>query len=213
MKNTLESIVLLLKDGKINDAYSLARKYHDLIIINIYEILYFEEKFNNKSNTIDEINNWLHGKNKLPSYKTMNNYIIKSKKLRNINTLLFNNTKKYTEIRQRLNDHTHYNHFLHMIFNNKYQFDFKNNRIDLINQFSLDIQDIFIKHFCWLFTLKDHYMMADDYIDYLEMNQQPPKDSQYWVRSYIQNIYNDVVKIYRNDLAIELKNSTCMKLI
>lgn len=211
MKNILNSINLLLKDGKINDAYSLTRKYHDIIIINIYEILYLEDNKDNKNFIVEEINNWLHGKSKLPEYKIMNQYIRNSTKLKNMNNLLFK-TKQYKELRQRLNDHTHYNYFQHMIFNDKYQFDFENNRINLLNQLSLDIQNIFIKHFCWLFTVKDHYMMSDDHIDYLEMNQTPPENSQYWVRTYIQEIFNDTIKPYREDLANELKNSTCMEL-
>lgn len=211
MKNILNSINLLLKDGKINDAYSLTRKYHDIIIINIYEILYLEDNQNNKNFIVEEINNWLHGKNKLPEYKIMNQYIRNSSKLKDMNNLLFK-TKQYKELRQRLNDHTHYNYFQHMIFNDKYHIDFENNRINLLNQLSLDIQNIFIKHFCWLFTVKDNYMMSDEYMDYLEMNQTPPKNSQYLVRNYIQEIFNDTIKPNREDLANELKNSTCMKL-
>jgi len=94
-----------------------------------------------------------------------------------------------------------------MIFNDKYKykFDFENNRINLLNQLSKDIQNIFIKHFCWLFTAKDHYMMADDYVNYLEMSQTPTENYRYWVRPYIQNIFNDIIKLNREDLANELK--------
>ena len=211
MKNILNSIELLLKYGKINDAYSLTRKYHDMVIINIYEILYLENKRDEGKLIVEEINNWLHGKNKLPEYRTMNQYIRNSPKLKNINNLLFK-TKQYKELRQRLNDHTHYNNFLYILFNDKYQFDFENNRINLLNQLFLDIQNIFIKHFCWLFTLKDHYMMSSDYVDYLDMGRTPPDNSQYWVSPYIQEIFNNTIKPNREDLAHELKNSTCMKL-
>jgi len=208
---TLQSIVLLLEDGKINDAYSIARKYHDIVVINIYEILYLEDKKREEIFIVEKINNWLYGKSKLPDYRTMIQYIRNHNELLKINRLLFKTTD-YKDLRQRLNDHTHYNYFQYMILNDKYKFDFDNNRIKLLNQLSKDLKNIFIQHFCWLYTIKDYYMMVDNYIDYLEMNQKPPKNSQYWVRPYIQDIFNDIIKPNREDLANELKNSTCMKL-
>jgi len=57
IKNTLQSIKLILADGKINDAYALTRKYHDSVTINIYAILYLQNNWNLENMVVEKINN------------------------------------------------------------------------------------------------------------------------------------------------------------
>src|SRR5690554_5932141 len=45
MQGTLESICMILKSGRINDAYALLRKFHDSSIINTYCSAYLKEHF------------------------------------------------------------------------------------------------------------------------------------------------------------------------
>src|SRR6266700_2227816 len=45
IQGTVESIRDTLKQGRINDAYALMRKYHDSAIINVYANLYLEDNF------------------------------------------------------------------------------------------------------------------------------------------------------------------------
>jgi len=210
VKGTIESIKTLLINGRLNDAYSLTRKYHDSVIINIYADLYLEDNFSIENMVVQQINNWLHGKEKLPTYKIMNNYLSNHQKLQSINKLLLHE-HHYSHLRQRLNDHTHYNFFQYMMFNDNEIYNPK--RIETLGQMSNDIRDIFIKHFIWLFTIKDHYMMSSDYRDYLDCGETPPEGSQYDVANFIQEVFENIIKIYREDLAIELKNSTCMNLL
>lgn len=211
IKGTLDSIQLLLEKGKINDAFSLARRYHDSVIINIYTLLYLDANQNLDNFIVEKINNWVNNKEKLPEYKDMNNYIRRSQRLTNINNLLFS-TKDYTNMRQRLNNHTHYNSFSYMFYNDDQMFDVYNNRIKFLDQLSIDLRNIFIQHFVWLFSIKDNYMMSSDYIDYLDMNMTPPENSQYWVAPWIQEVFDDIIKEHRLDLAEELKQSTFMEL-
>lgn len=211
IKGTLDSIQILIEKGKINDSFSLARRYHDNVVINTYALLYLEANQNLENFIVEKINKWVNNKEKLPEYKVMNSYIRNSKKLENINNLLFS-TKYYTNMRQRLNNHTHYNFFQYMFYNDNQMFDVYNNRIKFLEQLSIDLRNIFIKHFVWLFSIKDNYMMSSDYIDYLDMNMTPPENSQYWVASLIQEIFDEIVKKHRPDLADELKKSTFMEL-
>ncbi len=46
MKGTIESINLVLKNGKLNDAYALLRKYYDSVMINAYTNLYINPTLN-----------------------------------------------------------------------------------------------------------------------------------------------------------------------
>lgn len=212
IKGTLDSIKLLLGKGKINDAFSLTRRYHDNVIINIYILLYLEDNQSLKNFIVEKINNWVSSKDKLPEYKEMNSYIRNSQQLKKINALLFETSVYYKKMRQRLNDHTHYNSFQYMFYNDDQILDVYNNRLKYLDQLSMDIRNIFIQHFVWLFSIKQNYMMSSDYIDYLDMNMEPPENSQYWVAPFIQEIFDDVIKKYRIDLAEELKKTISMEL-
>lgn len=88
IQGTLESIKDILIKGRINDAYALLRKYYDSAIINIYTNLYLDDNFSIENFVVNKINDWLHGKDQLPEYRVMSDYIRKSEKLAKINELL-----------------------------------------------------------------------------------------------------------------------------
>ncbi len=210
IQGTLESIRDILIQGHINDSYALLRKYYDSTIINIYTNLYLSDKFNYESFIVNKIDNWVHGKDKLPEYRVMSQYIRKSDKLSKINELLYKDTT-YKSIRDRCNDHTHYNFFQNMLYNDdeiylKY-------RLESLNIFSKDLDNILVMHFSYLFYLNDHYMMSSDYIDSLECGITPEEGSQYYVAPFVQKIFNDVIKKNRSDLAKIIKSNTSMKLV
>ena len=89
IKGTLESIQQILKNGRINDAYALLRKYHDSAIINIYSNLYLDDHVSIEHFIVDKVNNWLKGEDKLPEYRVMSSYIRNSEKVSVINDLLY----------------------------------------------------------------------------------------------------------------------------
>jgi len=72
IQGTIESTNATLKIGRINDAFSLLRKYYDSIVINVYSNLYLKDKF---SLVVEKINHWLKGRAKLPEYKIMSQYL------------------------------------------------------------------------------------------------------------------------------------------
>jgi hypothetical protein len=209
IQGTIESIRLILKDGKINDAYALTRKYHDSVVINIYECLYLKKHCSIDNFIVKKINDWLHGKAPLPRYRQMKKLITESPELYKINELL-DLENYYKEIRERCNDHTHYNFFSYMMMNDN-QVHIEKKSI-IMNDMSKDIRDIFIKHFVLLFTINGHYMTSSDYIDSLECGLEPEEGSQYFVAPFIQNCFDNIIKKHRNDLAVELKSSTFMDL-
>lgn len=209
IKGTLESILLILKNGRINDAYALLRKYFDSAIINIYSNLYLEDHASIENFIVDKINNWLKGIEQLPTYGVMLDYIFKSEKVSSINQL-FNQNDRYKKIRDRCNDHTHFNFFYNMLLNDNEIY--LENRVKVLNVFSVDIKDILILHLAYLFYFKDHYMSSSDYMDALECGLEPELDSQYWVAPFIQSFFNEIITKKRPDIAETIKQNTCMKL-
>jgi hypothetical protein len=211
MQGTLESIRDILIKGRINDSYSLLRKYYDATIINVYSNLYLSDNFSIDNFTVVQIDNWLRGINKLPEYRKMSKYIRDSTKLAPIITLLFAD-EKYKNIRERCNDHTHYNYYHNLLLNDNEIYLANNKRLNSLNRFSADLEDIFIQHLAFLFYLNEHYMMSSDYTDSLELGMEPEEGSQYFVAPFIQDIFNKVIKAKRADIAEEIKRNSSMEL-
>ena len=209
IQGTLESIKNILQNGRINDGYALLRKYYDSTIINVYTNLYLNDNFSLENFVVGKIDNWLKGTDQLPDYRIMSQYIRESTKLKEINDLLYKD-ERYNEIRNRCNDHTHYNFYKNVLLNDNEIY--LKNRVNVLGAFSKDLEQIFILHISYLFYLNNHYMMSSDYVDSLDCGLTPEEDSQYFVAPYVQNIFDAVIKKTRMDLAEVIKNKTSMKL-
>lgn len=209
VQGTLESIKSILQNGRINDSYALLRKYYDSSIINIYSNLYLNDNFSLRNFVVEKIDNWLKGKEQLPEYRVMSQYIRKSKKLKKINELLHKDDR-YKKIRNRCNDHTHYNFYQNVLLNDNEIY--LKNRMNALNVFSNDLEQIFILHLSYLFYLNDHYMMSSDYADSMDLGLTPEEGSQYYVAHFIQKTFDDFIKKNRPDLAGVIKSHTEMKL-
>lgn len=209
IQGTIESIKDILIKGRINDSYALLRKYYDSTIINIYSILFLKNNYSLDNYVVEQIDNWLNGKEKLPEYRIMSNYIRSSKEVSKINELL-NKDDRYKKIRQRCNDHTHYN-FFHNVLLNDNEIHL-NHRLKMLNNYSEDLNNILIMHLSYLFYINEHYMSSSDYMDSFDLGITPEEISQYFVAPFIQNIFNKVIKKNRYDLFEEIKSNTCMML-
>jgi len=209
IRGTLESIKTILENGRINDAYALLRKYHEVVVINAYVMVFLEEDLNVENYFENRINNWLQGKESLPEYRIMMQVIRKYKPLKAINELLYI-TDEYKELRDRCNNNLHYNFFENVLLNDNEIYNVK--RISVLNVLSQDLKAIFILHFIYTFSLAGHYMGSSDHLEYLEMGQTPPDDSQYWVAPFIKETFDSIIKPNRPDLAEELLKSTFMHL-
>lgn len=214
MHGTLESINDVLFKGRINDAYSLMRKYYDATIINLYTNLYLSDNFSINNFIVEKINNWITGEDTIPSFKTMSDYIIKSAKVSEITQIIYSKGafkgSSFEDLRLRCNNHTHYLYYHNLISNDNEVY--LPNRLATLDIFSKDLKDIFILHLSYLFYQNDHYMMSSDYVDSLDCGLKPGEDSQYWVASFIQNIFNNVIKVNRPDIAEIIRGKTAMKL-
>lgn len=209
IKGTIESIHDILIKGRINDAYALLRKYHDSIMINTYASVYLADKFSVENFVVAEIDGWLKGTKQLPEYRIMSHYVRASGKLKPINGLLYTNDNRYKKIRDRCNDHTHYNFYHNLILNdNEVHLD---HRVKTLDLFSNDVENLFILHFAYVFFLNDYYMSSSDYVDYLDAGMTPVEGSQYYVASFVQAMF-DKVKAKRPDIAYMIKDSTMMQL-
>lgn len=209
VQGTLESIKMILKNGRINDAYALVRKYHDSSIINIYSNIYLKDNLNSKNFIVEKINNWVNGKDKLPEYRIMSQYIRKSNKLDQLNKLLYKDDV-YKKIRERCNDHAHYNFYYNALLNDNEIY--LESRIKVLDRISHDLEQLFVLHVSNIFFLNDAYMMSSDFSDYMDMGMTPPDNCQYFVAPFIQEVFDKFVKKNRPDIANLIKEETEMQL-
>lgn len=209
ISGTLESINDILLKGKINDSYALLRKFYDSTMINIYIDLYLNDNFSLENLTVEKIENWRNGTEAMPEYRIISKYIKESEKLKPISDLL-NIENRYKEIRNRCNAHTHYNYFHNLLINDNKIFN--DNRQNLLTIFESDLIHIFIQHFSFIAILNEYYLMSSDYIDSLELGITPEKNSQNWVAPYVQEIFDEYVKIHRNDVAEIIKKNIHLEL-
>lgn len=209
VQGTLASIQAILRDGRINDAYALLRKYYDSAIINIYTGLYLEDHFSIQNFVVEQIDKWMQGKDQLPEFRIMSQYIRESAKLAPITTLLFADDR-YKRLRNRCNDHTHYNFYRNVLLNDK-EISFGGRRRAL-EEFSNDLRDVLILHVSYMFFASGHYMMSSDYLDCLECGMTPEPDSQYWVAPFVQEIFDQTLKRFRPEIAATIKQHSSMHL-
>lgn len=209
IRSTLDSMKLVLSNGSINDGYSLLRKYYDVTIINVYTNVYLSDHLGINNFIVERIDNWRKGTEKLPTFREMSQYIKNSDKLRSITELL-SKDKLYKEIRKRCNDHTHYNYYNDILLNDKKLY--LPHRVKALDVFLNDLTAVFVQHFAYLFYLNNHYMVASDYIDSLDLGLEPHEDSQYWVAPFIQVAFDRWIKTNRADIAEEIKSKTDMHL-
>lgn len=215
MAGTLRSTRDVIRAGRINDGYALLRRFYDCAIINTYSNLYLKDHFSTVAPTpesliVRHVNDWLHGKQRLPEYRVISNYVRTSARLAEINRLLYRDVR-YKSIRDRCNDHMHYNFFNHVMLNNGEVYLAQ--RVSVIDQVMRDLRDIFALHLAYIFTVNDHYMMSSDHMDYLECGQTPPDGSQYWVAPYVQKVFDSFLSADRPDLSEAVKAGTKMQLV
>lgn len=207
IKCTIESIALVLKDGKVNDAYALLRKYHDAVIINAYTNLYLQENIGRDGYYIEEINNWLNGCKSLPRIHKMDKYLFSSDNISDLSKLL-SLDNRYELIRDRCNDNMHYNSFSLLVMNEGKVY--MKERMKILSQLQQDMKEIFSLNISYIFMINAHYMGSSDYIDHLECGMEPPYESQYWVSEFIQESIDTVLKSARHDIYELLKEKTSM---
>ena len=151
IQETLYSINDILTKGRINDSYALLRKYCDSTYINIYTNLYISDHISSGNFSAEKIDNWRKGTDTIPEYRIISKYIQDSDKLKPITELL-RKDELYKNIRDRCNNHTHYNYYYNVLLNDSKIFS--PNRVKELDIFSDDLTAIFIQHFSYFFLFK-----------------------------------------------------------
>jgi len=210
MQGTVESMKGVLLAGRINDAYALLRKYYDSAVINIYSNLYLKNNFSIQNFIVGKISNWLQGKETLPEYRVMSQYIRSSEVLKPINDI-FDVDDRYKQLRNRCNDHTHYNFYHHAMLNDNEVYI--ENRGWWLDRFYQDVRDVFVLHLGYIFFLNDHYLMSSDFLDAFECGLPPEEGVQYWAAPFVQAVIDQIITPRRPDVTAALKTNSKIQIL
>lgn len=224
IRGTIESISLLLKNGHINDAFALIRKYSDVIVIDTYNSIIIKEgneQFLNGGSCENLANNkvskWIKSKSPLMEEHPKREFQKIAKTFPKLIEILNLNPKDensiYKKIRDLSNDNMHYNSFCVLFWNDP---DYlKHNRdiaLKLLNNAYSYMTFLSSMHFAFIYESHPHYFMACDYVLSLEMEEQPPSGSQYWIAASLQDFFTNVVYSYNKNLGEYLISLNLMDL-
>lgn len=216
IKGTIESIGVLLKNGRINDSFALIRKYEDAVLTSIYIMQLIEnesEKFNTDlvNDKLDyeffsnKINTWITSFKyslkanelnigKISQLESLNKiFKIQTSKDKSKGKLETSELAKYTN-RQFCNNNVHYNSLRYFIWNDNQYFDSNGVRLSLLDKANKAISNIFTFHLSYIFFLKPEYLVSSDYIDNLDMGKTPEEGSQHYISSISQEMFNKYIK-------------------
>lgn len=172
---TLESVSVILMNGRINDGYSLLRKYNDAIVIQTYiEIEALKgnpilKNFDAKS--IGKLEEWtLKVNDFVKDDKKMYKTILEHEKLKEINGIMNIRRKDsdYSKYRDLCNDNVHYNSFKYFLLN-KYEYNegvYKKEALKALDELDEIVKNLFCLHFAYIKCLHGEYFMEDiDFVD------------------------------------------------
>ena len=209
---TMVSIISCCENTCIADANSLLRKYRDDMFFYLYILVYdLESNTGNKSfickNMETQISYWM--KNKLNNFKISQvlQTIAKSNCLKDA-VEKYNLKNSFEEIGKHLNDYMHSNGYRYY---NKFYFNIPDELSKDLKELVKNTKYISVAFLFLLILCAPHYIMAEDYIDYLDFQQIPPEYSQYWIAPFVQQFLKDNISLIDKNCLDYLKNHTCMR--
>lgn len=195
IEDTLDSITTLLTKGRINDAYTLIRKLFDDIILEIYMDVTLKDKFSLENYIVEEVNEWIQGKHRIPKTVKILKYLGTSERTRDLYPLFGWDTylKKNREL---LDDSVHSNRYHLMLLNCNRAYIA--NRERHLKNCEIVLNQLFLLHLSFIFHLNPQYLMASDYIDYMDEGLTPPEGSEAWIASFAQDAFDKVIKPHKS---------------
>lgn len=116
---------------------------------------------------------------------------------------IFKLKSSWDMLKKRENNYTHNNGRTYISDNIPFHLVALNQRLEeLLDQIGRDIIFITSLFLTILILIKPNFISSSDYLDYLEIGEQPPEDSQYWVDPTVQ----DFISKYLSSLHPELSN-------
>ena len=140
---------------------------------------------------VQEVNEWIQGKHRIPKTDKILKCLKDSQRTKDLYQLFGWNTylKKNREL---LDDSVLSNRFKLMLLNcNTVYIE---DRVRHLKNCEVMLNQLFLIHLSFIFHLNSHYLMASDYMDYMEMGMTPPEGSENWIAPFAQDAFDKIIK-------------------
>lgn len=210
IQGTLESINMLLKTGRMNDAIVLIRKMYDDVVTWIYLDVRLRDEIDFPNELyVKDVVDWIENDFRIPSIKQLLKVIKDSPHTRDLFSY-FDWDGKLKSFRQFLDDSVHSNNYDRILFNCNTVY-LEDKREKLLDQIAGIFNQLMTLQIAFVFHLDSHYMMASDYMDALEMGCQPEEGSERWVAPFAQKAFDKYIRPNK-PLAEFIKKHCCLEI-
>jgi hypothetical protein len=214
---TLESIRFCCLNANMADAYTLARKYRDDLFYYIY-LYVIEDKqdflktdANHLNSDNQNVKRWLHNQQKdlhigdilkcIATNITVKQAISK-----------YGLKNSFDGLADRLNNYVHSNGYSY--YNESY-LRMQSRDINIkkqCNEFKEVCEFLTLTFLFILILVRPGTVMAYDYVDFLDCDSTPPKNSQYWVAPFVTDFINKHKNILDETCDNYLREKTMMEI-
>jgi hypothetical protein len=208
---TLDSIYVCCVNGCFADANVLIRKYRDDLFLYLFILEVLDNRKKLTESTIQKgyrknkddkaVDAWFDNKAFSGKFKReldIANYFDRLKNNHEIKRCIsqYGLEPIWENIRKKLNDYTH-NNGIKFIKHNLLRFLNKEDVEDCVKSILQDIGFITSIFLVILILIRPNYIMASDYIDYMDLGIKPPESSQHWVAPFISEYIDEyIVKLH-----------------
>lgn len=207
---TIGSVIACCENACIADANTLLRKCRDDLFFYLYISVYNNYyKYSEKGKPMAyQIMRWLN--NDLSDFRI-------SEVLKAIGTapqlrdavLKYNLKESFQKIGDALNNYVHSNGYAYYNRNvNTYK---ENELIVELRELEAKVRYVTIVFLLFLVFCSPVSVMSDDYTDYLDLNETPPENSQYWVAPFVERFVKENITLIDANCLDYLRENTMMQ--
>lgn len=207
---TMGSVITCCESACIADANTLLRKYRDDLFFYLYVSVYSSHyKYSEEGKPMaNQIMRWLN--NDLSDFRI-------SEVLKAIGTvpqlrdavLKYNLKESFQKIGEALNNYVHSNGYAYYNRNaNAYKESELSVELRKLGDKARYITVVFLFLLIFCSPLS---VMSEDYIDFLDVNEIPPKNSQYWVAPFVEHFVKENISLIDANCLDYLRKNTLMQ--
>lgn len=207
---TLGSVIACCESACIADANTLLRKYRDDLFFYLYISVYNSlDKHSEKAKTMEaKITKWLN--NDLADFQISQvlKAIATAPQLRDA-VLKFNLKESFQKIGDTLNNYVHSNGYAYY---NRNSNSYKESELAVeLKKLGDKARYMTVVFLMLLIFCSPVSVMSEDYIDCLDFNIRPPKNSQYWVASFVERFVKENISLIDMNCLDYLRENTVMQ--
>lgn len=207
---TLGSVIACCESACIADANTLLRKYRDDLFFYLYISVYNSlDKHSEKAKAMEtKTTKWLN--NDLADFQISHvlKAIATAPQLKDA-VLKFNLKESFQKIGDALNDYVHSNGYAYY---NRNTNSYKEGELAVeLRKLGNKAQYMTVVFLLLLIICSPVSVMSEDYIDCLDLNISPPKNSQYWVAPFVERFVKENISLIDTNCLDYLRENTMMQ--